>query len=124
MREPALREPALREPALRVVLCNAPPAEAERLARVVLDARLAACVNVVPGVVSLYWWKGEVCRDVESTLFIKTRADLVPALTDALRAAHPYEVPEIIALPLAEGEGNAAYRAWLLAETRGAGEPG
>ena len=108
------------EPALRVVLCNAPPEEAEALARAVLDARLAACVNILPGVVSLYWWQGAVSRDVESTLLIKTRADLVPALTEALRAAHPYEVPEVIALPLAEGEGNAAYRAWVVAETRDA----
>lgn len=112
-----------REPALRVVLCNAPPEKAEAIARAVLDARLAACVSVVPGVISLYWWQGAVCRDAESTLLIKTRADLVPALTEALRAAHPYEIPEVIALPLAEGEGNAAYRAWVVAETAGAGKP-
>lgn len=109
------------EPALRVVLCNAPPEKAEALARAVLDARLAACVNIVPGVVSLYRWQGAVSRDVESTLLIKTRAELVPALTEALRAAHPYEVPEVVALPLAEGEGNAAYRAWVVAETRAPG---
>jgi periplasmic divalent cation tolerance protein len=106
------------EPALRVVLCNAPPDRAEAIARAVLDARLAACVNIVPGVVSLYWWQGAVSRDAESTLLIKTRADLVPALTDAIRAAHPYEVPEVIALPIVPDEGNAAYRAWVVAETR------
>lgn len=110
------------EPALRVVLCNAPPERAEEIARAVLEARLAACVNIVPGVVSLYWWQGAICRDGESTLLIKTRADLVPALTQAIRAVHPYEVPEVIALPLAEGEGHAAYRAWVLAET-GAAAP-
>ena len=114
---------AASEPALRVVLCNAPPDRAEALARAVLDARLAACVNIVPGVVSLYWWKGAVCRDAESTLLIKTRAELVPALTEALRAAHPYDVPEVIALPLAGGEGNEAYRAWVAAETDPAGRP-
>jgi len=111
------------EPALRVVLCNAAPDKAEEIARAVLDARLAACVNIVPGVTSLYWWQGAICRDAESTLLIKTRADLVPALTDAIRAAHPYDVPEVIALPLAEGEGNAAYRAWLVAETADAKRP-
>lgn len=105
--------------ALRVVLCNAPPDKAEIIARAVLDARLAACVNILPGVVSLYWWQGAVCRDTESTLLIKTRAEHLPALTDAIRAVHPYEVPEILALPVAPGEGNAAYHAWLVAETEG-----
>jgi periplasmic divalent cation tolerance protein len=112
------------EPALRVVLCNAPPDKAEEIARAVLEARLAACVNVIPGVVSLYWWQGALCRDAESTLLIKTRADLVPALTDAIRAVHPYEVAEVIALPLGAGEGNAAYRAWVVAETEGAKKGG
>jgi periplasmic divalent cation tolerance protein len=86
----------------------------------VLEKRLAACVNIVPGVVSLYWWQGALCRDAEATLLIKTRADLVEALTEAIRAAHPYEVPEVIALSLEPGEGNAAYAAWVRSET-GAG---
>jgi periplasmic divalent cation tolerance protein len=102
------------EPALSVVLCNAPPDRAEAIARAVLEARLAACVNIVPGVTSLYWWQGAIARDAESTLILKTRAELVPALTEAIRAAHPYEVPEVIALPVAPGLGNAAYRAWLV----------
>ena len=105
------------EAELRVVLCNAPPQRAEEIARALLEKRLAACVNVVPGVVSLYWWQGEICRDAESTLLIKTRADLVEALTAAIRAVHPYEVPEVIALPMVAGEGNAAYHAWVRAET-------
>lgn len=102
---------------LRLVLCNAPPDKAEDIARAVLDQRLAACVNILPGVVSLYVWKGAVCRDPEATLLMKTRRDLVPALTEAIRAVHPYEVPEVIALPLAPGEGNQAYLAWVVAET-------
>jgi periplasmic divalent cation tolerance protein len=105
------------EPALRLVLCNAPPDRAEEIARAVLEPRLAACVNIVPGVVSLYWWEGEIQRDPESTLLIKTTADRLPALTAALLAAHPYAVPEVIALPIVPGEGNAAYRAWIAAET-------
>ena len=105
------------EAALRLVLCNTPPDRAEEIARAVLELRLAACVNIVPGVVSLYWWEGAIQRDPESTLLIKTTADLVPALTAALLAAHPYAVPEVVALPIASGEGNAAYRAWLAAET-------
>lgn len=109
-------------PPLRVVLCNAPPERAEEIARAVLDARLAACVNVIPGVISLYWWQGKVCRDAESTLIIKTRADRVAALTDKIRSVHPYEVAEVIALPLAAGEGNEAYCAWVAAEAS-SGEP-
>ena len=106
------------EPELRVVLCNAPPDQAEAIAKAVLIDRLAACVNIVPGVVSLYWWRDAVCRDAESTLLIKTRADLVRALTDKIRSVHPYEVPEVIAMPVVPGEGNPAYRAWVAAETR------
>jgi periplasmic divalent cation tolerance protein len=105
------------EAPLCVVLCNAPPDKAESIARSVLSERLAACVNIVPGVVSLYWWQGEVTRDAESTLLIKTRVDLVEALTAAIRAAHPYEVPEVIALPVSSGLGNPAYHAWVRAET-------
>lgn len=107
------------EPALSVVLCNAPPDRAEAIARAVLEARLAACVNIVPGVTSLYWWQGAIARDAESTLLIKTRADLVPALTEAIRAAHPYEVPEVIALPVAPGLGNLGYHAWVVDSVRG-----
>lgn len=101
---------------LRMVLCNAPPDRAEEIARTVLEGRLAACVNILPGVVSLYWWEGKLCRDGESTLLIKTRADRLDALTEAIRAAHPYAVPEVIALAVEPGEGNAAYRAWVTAE--------
>lgn len=105
------------EPPLCVVLCNTPPDRAEAVAKAVLDAKLAACVNILPGVISLYWWQGAVARDAESTLLIKTRVDLVGALTAAIRAAHPYEVPEVIALPILPGLGNAAYHAWVRAET-------
>ena len=108
---------ALGEAPLRLVLCNAPADQAEAIARAVLEKRLAACVNIVPGVVSLYWWQGALCRDGESTLLIKTRSDLVEPLTEAIRSAHPYDVPEVIALPLQAGEGNAAYAAWVRAET-------
>lgn len=104
------------EAALRLVLCNAPPDRAEEIARAVLELRLAACVNIVPGVVSLYWWEGAIQQDLESTLLIKTTADHVPALTAALLAAHPYAVPEVLALPFVAGEGNPAYRAWLRAQ--------
>ena len=104
---------------LRVVLCTAPPEAAADIARAVVEPGLAACVNILPGVRSIYWWQGELCDDGESLLVIKTRAERVPALTDALLAAHPYDVPEVIALPIGVAEGNPAYLRWLIDETAG-----
>ena len=86
-------------------------ADAERIARVLVERRLAACINVVPGVVSLYRWKGEVCRDEELLLVVKTRAERLPALREALVALHPYEVPELVALPIESG--HPPYLEWL-----------
>jgi periplasmic divalent cation tolerance protein len=102
---------------LCVVLCNAPPERAEAIARTLVEQRLAACVNVIPGVTSIYTWKGKVEREGESTLLIKTRAARVEALTQAIRAVHPYEVPEIIALPILPGMGEPAYARWVAQET-------
>lgn len=103
---------------LRVVLCNAPPADADRIAEALVRERLAACVNIVPAVRSVYEWKGEVERETESAMLIKTVASRVDALTARLVALHPYELPEVIALPVGEGEGNPAYHAWVAAQTR------
>ena len=85
--------------------------DAERIARALVERRLAACVNVVPGVVSVYRWKGEVCRDEERLLVVKTRAEKLEALRDALVSIHPYELPELVALPVESGHG--PYLAWL-----------
>ena len=103
---------------LSLVLCNAPPDDAVRIARALVERRLVACVNVVPGVTSVYRWKGELQVDAESTLLLKTRAALVADLTAAILELHPYEVPEVVALPLDVTTGNAAYHAWVLDETR------
>jgi periplasmic divalent cation tolerance protein len=85
--------------------------DAERIARALVERRLAACVNVVPGVVSVYRWKGAVERDEERLLVIKTRAERLEALRQALVELHPYEVPELVALPVEAG--HAPYLAWL-----------
>lgn len=85
--------------------------DAERLALALVERRLAACVSVVPGLVSTYRWKGEVCRDEERLLVIKTRAERLEALGQALVELHPYEVPELVALPVEAG--HAPYLAWL-----------
>ena len=95
-------------------------ADAERLARALLDARLAACVNVVPGVRSFYRWKGEIESEVEFMLIIKTSRDLFPALRAEIEKLHPYEVPELLALPVLAGAEN--YLSWLQANLRGAGQ--
>jgi periplasmic divalent cation tolerance protein len=87
------------------------PEDAERIARALVERRLAACVNVVPGVVSVYRWRGAVCRDEERLLVIKTRAERLEALREALVELHPYEVPELVALPVEAG--HAPYLACL-----------
>lgn len=96
---------------VRIVLVTAPPDAAHRLARSLVDAGLAACVNVIPGLRSVYRWQGAVHDDPESLLVVKTTAAGLEALLAALREQHPYEVPE--ALAVAPQEGSAAYLAWL-----------
>lgn len=101
---------------MKVVICNVPVDRAEEMAKTIVEERLAACVNVVPGVVSVYRWKGAVERDEERTLLIKTGDARVAALMDGIRKIHPYEVPEIVVLPVESV--NPAYAAWVEAETR------
>jgi periplasmic divalent cation tolerance protein len=86
-------------------------ADAERIARALVEARLAACVNVVPGVVSHYRWQGKVQQDPELLLVIKTTRGRFAALRRALAALHPYEVPELLGLDVAVGD--PPYLAWL-----------
>jgi len=88
---------------------------AERIAATVVGERLAACVNIVPGLTSIYRWEGQVQRDAELLLLIKTRQAIYPLLESRIRALHPYQVPEIIALPIQAG--SAAYLNWIAANT-------
>ena len=102
-------------PLVHVVLVTAPDAEVgARLARVVVEERLAACVNVVPGVRSIYRWQGAVQDDAEVLLVMKTRADRVDALGARVRELHPNVLPEVIALAAAGGSPD--YLAWVRAE--------
>lgn len=96
----------------RLVLTTCPDeAVAGEMAYYLIETRLAACVNLLPGVRSVYRWKDRVTEDREVLLLIKTRQDRYPALEQALRAKHPYELPEIVALPLATGLPE--YLAWI-----------
>ena len=87
--------------------------EASRIAAALVERRLAACVNVVPGVVSHYRWKGKICRDEERLLLIKTSARLFPEVKHAIRELHSYELPEAVMLRIADGDPE--YLAWLSA---------
>jgi len=86
-------------------------ATAEYIARVLVEDRLAACVNLLPGVRSVYRWEGEVAVDDEVLLMIKTTQDRLPALRDRLVALHPYDVPELVAVTVADGL--PAYLRWI-----------
>ncbi len=89
--------------------------EALALGHALVQEKLAACVNIVSGVRSIYRWKGEVCDDRELLLIMKTRTSLVQALQDRVKALHSYEVPEIIAFPI--DQGLPEYLDWVLANT-------
>ena len=100
-----------------LVLTNLPDrAAAERLADALIEKRVAACVNILAPCRSVYRWKGDVQHDEEHPMLIKTTAERYAALEEALRAGHPYELPEIIAVPV--DRGLAAYLGWVESETK------
>jgi periplasmic divalent cation tolerance protein len=98
-----------------VIFSTAPPAESTAMARALLDRRLVACVNVIP-VRSFYRWKGEFCDDQEHMLVAKTTKTKADSVIAAIKTIHPYELPEIIALPVIAGF--APYLEWVHQETR------
>lgn len=96
----------------QLLLSTVPDRETgERIAAALVTERLAACVNILPAVTSIYEWQGEVQRDAEYLLLIKTRKSLYPQLESRLLALHPYELPELVAVSL-EG-GLAGYLQWI-----------
>lgn len=86
------------------------------IARALVTERLAACVNILSPMTSVYRWKGAVEHEVERQLVIKTTADRVAAVQTRVRELHPYELPELLVLPVADG--GAAYLDWVVSETR------
>ena len=95
-----------------VVLCTLPPGDAAAgIARAVVEERLVACVNILPGLRSIYAWEGEIQDQAEQLAILKTTVDRFEDLRTRLLQLHPYSVPEIVALPVADG--HLAYLGWV-----------
>ncbi len=109
------------DPEAIVVLVTVPTPEAGgRIARALVEERLAACVSLVPGLASTFRWEGAVQTEPEALLIVKTQRSLFAALASRIRSLHPYTVPEIIALPLVAG--HQPYLDWLQDSVSPAGE--
>jgi periplasmic divalent cation tolerance protein len=100
---------------IRVVFISTPGDEADNLARKIVEKRLCACVNIVPKITSYYWWDDKVESDSEALLIVKTTQQRFDELMNFVVENHPYDLPEIISIPLAEGLPD--YIAWVKAET-------
>lgn len=104
------------KPPICLVFCTCPDeASARHIAGTLVTERHAACVNIVPGIVSVYRWQGSVENDAEVMLLVKTRKDALDRLTRRVQELHPYELPEIVAVGLDGGSG--AYLDWVFANT-------
>jgi periplasmic divalent cation tolerance protein len=101
---------------IRLLYCTCPDADtAQGIARALVERRLAACVNVIPGLRSIYRWQGALHDDAECLLLVKTRDAQVGAVAEAIRGLHPYELPEVIAVPVVAGL--APYLDWIRENT-------
>ncbi|HIP43608.1 MAG TPA: divalent-cation tolerance protein CutA [Aquifex aeolicus] len=94
-----------------VILITTPVDKGEEIANFIIENKLGACVNVVKEVKSIYWWKGNIEKDTEALLVVKTSVEKFNQLMREVRKIHPYTVPEIIALPIVAG--NPEYLKWL-----------
>jgi len=92
--------------------------EAEEAGRAMVERRLAACVNILPGMISHYWWEGALERGEEVVMIIKTRASLAESVRQAVKEMHSYTTPAIVVMPLESVD--QAYLGWMLAETEAA----
>ncbi len=98
-----------------VIFCTVPTNVSKDLALKIINSRLAACINIVKNVTSVYHWKGEVVEDSEDLLVIKTHEDLLEDIKSFIKANHPYTVPEIVSLDVRDV--NKEYLDWLVEET-------
>ena len=90
--------------------------EAERIGRILVEERLAACVNIIDGMNSIYRWEGKLIQDTETVLIAKTVQDKVSALTERVKALHSYDCPCVVALPI--HDGNESFLNWVAGEVR------
>jgi periplasmic divalent cation tolerance protein len=109
------------EPADGSIACliTTPLDDARSIARAIVEARLAACVNIVPSIESVYWWDGAVEEGTEALLIVKTTRAAESALLELLRDVHPYDVFELVSLDIESG--NAPYLEWIRASVRDLG---
>lgn len=114
MARPPRRRDLKARPALRIVLTTLPPRKASAVARALVTAGVAACVQVVPGLASVYRWRGETTAGREALLVLKTTAKGLARCVEALAALHPYEVPEVVVLT--PSAVTRAYDAWAVTE--------
>jgi len=99
-----------------VLITTATEEEAHSIAELLLKQRKVACVNIVPGVDSLFWWQGKLDSAQESLLIVKTKASALHEIVNLVKQVHSYEIPEIIALPIIGG--NEDYLKWLNSEVK------
>jgi len=102
-------------PVVVLTAVGAPP-DAQKIARALVEERVAACVNIVPGITSIYRWKGAVEQEAELLLVIKTIGEKVEQLKARLLQLHPYELPEVVVIPIVGG--HQAYLDWLAEQVR------
>ncbi|MBD3609936.1 MAG: divalent-cation tolerance protein CutA [Gammaproteobacteria bacterium] len=96
----------------QLIYCTCPDEEcAENIARALVEAKLAACVNILPAIRSIYQWQGKLEDDPEVLLIIKSREERLPALQELIISLHPYELPEVIAVPITDG--HPKYLQWI-----------
>jgi periplasmic divalent cation tolerance protein len=96
----------------QVVFVTVPSREtAMEIGKAILNEKLCACANIIPGVTSLYWWQDKIQEDSEMLMIIKTREDLFESLKNKIVELHPYEVPEVVAMPIING--NEPYLKWI-----------
>lgn len=96
----------------QIILCTSPDKEsAEKIAHQLINDKIAACINILPGLTSIFRWQGKIETEQEHLLLIKTRKDRYQAVEKSIQTNHPYEIPEIIAIPIEKGL--AEYMQWI-----------
>lgn len=101
---------------LRLLIMTCPEDQAQRLLETLLTEHLVACGNILPGVLSRYWWQGELAQDTEALVLMETTSDRLEPAMQRLAAIHPYEVPKILAFT--PSAGHTPYLEWVHAVTR------